>query len=237
MATLKCPVCGVSVKAENLDRHLKNQHPHASVDTEALLSDEDREAVRRAKSTSRPALTSGGKRMIVVLAIAVVAIIVIAVLVTTLGPGGPSPGQTAPSFSLGTSDGGTISLTGLLSHGQPVFLEFMSPFCPYCQQEAPTLASVYQSYGSRVQFASIVLVNFPDGTATNANVNQFRTQYGTSWPYGMDTTGSVANAYGATSTPTAVLITRTGSVAQRFVGTSEGSAANLIAAFNTTLGG
>ena len=32
MATKKCPVCGVSVKAENLVRHVKNQHPHEKVE-------------------------------------------------------------------------------------------------------------------------------------------------------------------------------------------------------------
>ena len=32
MATKKCPVCGVSVKAENLQRHVRNQHPRAKVE-------------------------------------------------------------------------------------------------------------------------------------------------------------------------------------------------------------
>lgn len=32
MPMTKCPVCGVSVKDENLVRHVKNQHPHEKVD-------------------------------------------------------------------------------------------------------------------------------------------------------------------------------------------------------------
>jgi len=32
MVTKKCPVCGVSVKEENLQRHVRNQHPRAKVE-------------------------------------------------------------------------------------------------------------------------------------------------------------------------------------------------------------
>src|SRR3989304_9699704 len=44
----KCPVCGVSVKLENLERHVRNQHPRASVDLTSLLSAEERMETTRA---------------------------------------------------------------------------------------------------------------------------------------------------------------------------------------------
>ena len=41
MAQKKCPVCGVSVKLENLERHLRNQHPRADVDLETAAAGND----------------------------------------------------------------------------------------------------------------------------------------------------------------------------------------------------
>ena len=41
MAT-KCPVCGVSVKLENLERHVRTQHPRADVDLTQTLTPEQR---------------------------------------------------------------------------------------------------------------------------------------------------------------------------------------------------
>ena len=45
MAMKKCPVCGVPVKAENLERHVRNQHPHAEVNPDTLLTEDEKAEV------------------------------------------------------------------------------------------------------------------------------------------------------------------------------------------------
>ncbi len=211
MATKKCPVCGVPVKVENLERHLKNQHPRDRVDTTELLTVEEQRAVEKSKAAMKPTLTSAGKRTIVIVAIALVAILVLAVVVTTWRPPGPNVGQTAPNFTLSTSTGGSVTLTQY--RGQPVFLEFMNTLCPACNNEAPTLAYVYRSFGTRVHFLSVDMAipgDLPLNTA--AEIEAFKTKYATPWVYSIDSDGTVANSYGVQGTPTMFVINANGIV-------------------------
>ena len=46
MAMKKCPVCGVSVKDENLVRHVRNQHPHEKVEGLEQMAPARKKAVR-----------------------------------------------------------------------------------------------------------------------------------------------------------------------------------------------
>ncbi len=46
MAMKKCPVCGVSVKDENLVRHVKNQHPHEKVEGLEAMAPAPKRAAR-----------------------------------------------------------------------------------------------------------------------------------------------------------------------------------------------
>lgn len=52
MALRQCPVCGISVKLENLERHVANVHPHQK--PSVALSQEDRQAVREASRSAGP---------------------------------------------------------------------------------------------------------------------------------------------------------------------------------------
>lgn len=248
MASVKCPVCGVSVKAENLERHLKNQHPREKVDLSEVLTEKDREAVRAKASTPRPGLTAGGKRLIVVVGVVVAALVALAILYPALIP--PKPVNTG--FSLVSTDGTTVSSAAW--RGSPVLVEFMDLDCPYCQEEAPTLVSLYTSptynFTARgVKFVSIDM-NFEGAQDTPDRINTWRTStsyscpqtgtpcyYGSSWPYCLDPDGTVAANFGATQTPTVVIVNKDGSVAAKYVGTQQASAANIIAALNTALGG
>lgn len=218
MAMKKCPVCGVSVKVENLERHVRNQHPHEHVDLSETFTEEDREAVEESKARTRPALTRRGKRTVLIAVVAVAVVIVVVILASTWHPPGPNVGQTAPAFSLQTSDGSVVALSSLTGKGKPVFLEFMSPYCSACWSEAPTVTSIYGTFGSRVVFASIVWVYFFEGTTNVANVTDFKTVHNTPWPYGMDYDTSVINAYGVTSTPTFFILDSSGVVQSKFVG-------------------
>lgn len=243
MPAVKCPVCGVSVKAENLERHLRNQHPHEQVDLSEVLSERDQEAVREEKAASRPGLTRRGKRMIVIVGIVVAALIALAILYPLLIP-------LNTQFTLADTDGGTVSMPAWKGH--VVLVEFLDLDCPYCQEEAPLLVSLYTStaynFTARgVKFVSVDM-NFEGTPDTPDRINTWRTTTsytcpqtgtpcfnGSTWPYCLDPGGTVARNYGATQTPTVVIVNKDGSVYQKYVGSAQASAANLVAGLNAAL--
>ncbi|MCK4445410.1 MAG: hypothetical protein KAW09_12755, partial [Thermoplasmata archaeon] len=49
----KCPVCGVGVKLENLETHIKKVHPRVNV--KAYLSDDDVTVIKVAKKKEKKA--------------------------------------------------------------------------------------------------------------------------------------------------------------------------------------
>lgn len=233
MATKKCPVCGVSVKAENLERHVRNQHPRDEVDLSEALTNEDRRAIREQKAAGRPVLTKGGLRIVLIAIVVVAALVAIAVLYPIL-----FPGTLKTEFTLTSTDGPQVSMSSW--RGTPVLVEFMDLDCPYCQQEAPVLVALYSNYSSRVKFVSIS-INFdpPDDTATR--INQERSNpgspyYGTVWPYCLDPGKYVQTNYGVSSTPTVFIVNKDGTVYHKYVGSLEAAAANLIAGLDAALG-
>src|SRR3972149_2223624 len=120
MATKKCPVCSVPVKVENLERHLKNQHPRADVDLTSALTEQERREAQRAKAAARPAITTTGMRWVALIAVVVAAILGLAIGNPSRGIG-PGVGQVAPGFTVETSTVGTVTLSSYRE--SPVVLE------------------------------------------------------------------------------------------------------------------
>ncbi len=235
MAMKKCPVCGVSVKVENLERHVRNQHPKEQVDLSEEYTEEDRQAIRVRKSGGQVGLTRGGRRLLVVVGIVIVAIVVLALLLPYLIRPAVNPGSMAPNFTLTSTDGVTITLSAW--RGYPVLIEFMDVDCQYCQQEAPVLSSLYPNYSARgVRFVSIDM-NFDGEPDTPARIATFQTSYNTPWPYCLDPNGlnGVGAQYGANSTPTLFIINKDGTINAKLVGAQPSS--NIVAALNSALGG
>lgn len=238
MASVKCPVCGVSVKAENLERHLKNQHPREKVDLSEALSEEDQEAVAEQRATVRPGLTRGGKRMLLIVGIVVAALIALVIVYPLLTP-------LNTEFTLPSTDGTTVSISSW--RGSPILVEFMDLDCPYCQQEAPLLrtlftSAVYNFTARGVKFVSVDM-NFepPADTADRINTDRFTDStspfYGTTWPYCLDSSGTVARNYGASQTPTVFILDKAGKVYQKHVGFDANAVSVLAGELNAVLGG
>jgi thiol-disulfide isomerase/thioredoxin len=105
--------------------------------------------------------------------------------------------------------------------GKVVLLEFMEPWCPHCQSEAPNLLSLYKQFGDKVVFITVVGPwNGPDGKPTSAaDVVAFIKQYGTTWTYVYDSSGTVmGNEFGVNATPTTFIIGKDGSVLTTYQG-------------------
>jgi peroxiredoxin len=235
MAMKKCPVCGVSVRAENLERHVRNQHPKEDVDISDTLTEEDQAAIEERKSAARSGITRGGRRMLIIVGL-VIAIVLAAIIGSQFLPRKqPVSGSSAPNFSLPSTDGTYVTLSSW--RGSPVLIEFMDVDCPFCQQEAPVLSALYQTYsGKGVQFVSLD-INFEGAPDTAFRINSFRTNYSTPWPYCLDSGQTVAASYGVSSTPTIFIVKKDGTVYNSYTGVSEASQANLVAALNAVLGG
>src|SRR3972149_3958167 len=99
MPTKKGPVCGVSVKVENIARHVRDQHPHSTVDPEHLLTKVERLDLERERAFRRPVLTRNGRRLILGSTV-VLAVILLLVMANPFRGTGPSVGQTAPDFTV-----------------------------------------------------------------------------------------------------------------------------------------
>lgn len=214
MAMKKCPVCGVSVKVENLQRHVHDQHPRAGIDLDTILTEKEVREIRRPATSASPTMTRRGKIIAVVVALVLVGLVA-AVIYNASQNVGLQAGQVAPDFTEPTSDGGSVHLYAL--RGQPVLLEFMDVDCPHCINEArDVLRYLYQNYSSRTTFLSVD-VNLVPPTDTVAGINAFRTTYGTPWTYALYDP-LVVQAYAVSGTPTMYVLDPRGVIVAAYFG-------------------
>ena len=171
-----------------------------------------------------PALTSTGRWIVVITAVVIAILLALIILnpgsIFNPTPTGLKVGEVAPGFSATATDGTFVSLQSL--RGKPVLLEFMDTDCSHCQDEAPVLATVYQSYGSRVNFLSID-ANIIGTTDTVAKITAFQQAYGTTWPYVL-ASSSLVQLYQITATPTTFILDANGTIVQVIPGAVQASA-------------
>lgn len=129
----------------------------------------------------------------------------------SVGPGGLD--FTLPVVSSAGLTGQTLTLSSF--RGKVVLLEFMEPWCPHCQDMAPVLAKLYTQYGSNVVFLSVA---GPWQGATAQDAAKFIRDYGSSWSYVYDASGSVVSEFGVNATPTFFIIGKDGSIAATYQG-------------------
>ena len=103
-------------------------------------------------------------------------------------------GTTAPSFTLKTPQGASVSLSQY--RGKAVLLEFFATWCPHCNAEAPHLRKLYASL-PKAQYA-FVSVNADGETAPS--VFAFHRYYGLQYPALVDP-GSTPGSFNGEGTP------------------------------------
>ncbi len=221
-------MCGVSVNVANLEKHVKNRHPHADVEVGSLVTKQERLAAQPHKGRART--SRGGLAIVAVVAVLLLLILGIVIL-NPFRNVGPNVGQIAPDFTLTTTAGASVTLSSY--RDRPTLLEFMDVDCEFCQREAPVLASVYANYSSRVHFLSVD-VNFIGAQDTNLRIEQFKTTHSTMWTYALDTTRT-SSAYGVTGTPTTFILDRNGVVVEVFRGVAPSGAASYSATLDRAL--
>lgn len=140
-----------------------------------------------------------------------------------------APDFTLPAVGPNGLTGQSITLSSF--RGKVVLLEFMEPWCSHCQNMASVLDSLYAQYGSEnVVFISVA---GPWNGATATDAANFIRNYGTSWGYVYDSSGTVFSNYGVNSTPTFFIIGKNGSIISTFSG--EQSSGTLSAAISAAI--
>ena len=77
----KCPVCGNSVRVENLESHLKKVHPREEYDLDHLLDDDERKSIKHSGGAARPTRMTKGAKRAAVLGVVFIAILAAVYLV------------------------------------------------------------------------------------------------------------------------------------------------------------
>ena len=117
----------------------------------------------------------------------------------------------APTFSIESLDGGTVSLDSLSGHIGVI--NFWATWCAPCQQEAPGFRRVSRQYEDRgVQFLGM---NERDNRAA---AQTFMRNFGLDYPSGFDPSGSLADDFRLYAMPTTFIIDPAGIIRYRFVG-------------------
>lgn len=121
------------------------------------------------------------------------------------GPVGLPLDSAAPPFELEAYTGGTTSLTDLLAYRKPLLLIFTNPSCGPCVVLFAEVKEWQQSHSERL---TIALISF--GTIKENFVNVARNGLGQVL---LQQKREVAEKYGASLTPTAVVVNTSGRIA------------------------
>ena len=121
-------------------------------------------------------------------------------------------GMPAPSFTLPSLSGGSLSLEEL--RGKLVFLNFWVTWCSPCRKEMPSMERLYKRF--REQGLEILAVSVDqEGRET---VIPFQESYQLSFPILLDSEGKVNRLYRTTGFPETFLIDPLGKVIMKIVG-------------------
>lgn len=138
-------------------------------------------------------------------------------------------GQTAPDFTLTPVNGASAAPIRLSSlRGHVVVVNFWSPTCAPCHDEAPILAqSARQNAGQGVVFLGVAF------ESDQPAVVSFLRQYHIPYACGLDSAYTIAAAYGLLAIPVTVVVDRAGVVARVIQGAV--SSASLAQALTTAM--
>jgi peroxiredoxin len=125
--------------------------------------------------------------------------------VTAPTPDGLPVGAPAPAFDAADLQGSSTSLDELLSPGLPVMLVFTHPRCTPCTAVLPEIAGWQDAHGAKLTVGLISQGTLEENRVGFAEAGIRRVL--------VQRAREIADAYGAYTTPSAVLISREGTVA------------------------
>ena len=121
-------------------------------------------------------------------------------------------GDAAPAFELGALEGGTMSLSRLRETGKPILLVFAEPECRACEVLQPELTQWQRDYERHLVIVPVSRGDF-ELNRRKAATHGLRNVL-------LQASRNVADAYGVTATPSAVLVVD-GKIASRVAAGSD----------------
>jgi thiol-disulfide isomerase/thioredoxin len=127
----------------------------------------------------------------------------------------PIAGYLAPTFTLDTVNGESISLADL--SGRPVVLNFWATWCPPCRIELPHFQEASIRYNGRVTILGV------DQGEPAGVVAPFAAELGLSYPLALDGDSRVNRLYRVNALPTTVFVDAEGVVDEVYLGIINGA--------------
>lgn len=199
--TVECPVCGISVKVENVENHLRKVHPGKEVDIEEL----DLPRVKKPKRVS----TYPGSRAWQKWAALVVVLVVVAVVIFLMLPPEEEEPNYAPNFEVNDIDGKLFSLN--LNIGpRPILIEFFDSNEQDSRDMASVMTNLSANYGDRLKIVSL-------SWRSDLELIAFKSYYGADWTFAR-ASQNVMDDYGVAQYPSYVLLDTSGIIRWEFTG-------------------
>jgi len=196
---VKCPICGVKMRAEKLKGHKKRVHPKGAKTTE------ERRKIERRRRT-----VSGTVKWTVVAVIIIVIILVSYYVYTHYDfTRGDKVGDKPYNFVLADQDGFIFELDDYLGE-EPVLMGFFSYECDHCKRMAETFQALYVNYSDDIVIVG--LMGGKDGLSHN-DVKNWALERGAEYPILYDKDRDQAyNKYEFTYVPRMYLVDSDGKI-------------------------
>ncbi len=120
----------------------------------------------------------------------------------------------APTFTLPTFDGTTLSLQQLLAKREPIVVNYFASWCPPCNAEMPDFTSVSNQFSGKAQFLGVDSI----GEDSSNGVKGFVKKYNIKFPVVLDERNILASQYGLAGHPETVIIAPNGTIAWAYPG-------------------
>lgn len=187
----ECPVCGISVKAENLQDHVGKVHPGQKVDLPEVKK-------KKAKKSRGASVERKWPKWAALLVVIVVLLIVFVVYVL---PGEEEPGTPAPDFNVVDVDDNVFHLNAHIG-SRPILIEFINPLGSRCKTMAGILNDLTLHYGVSLEIVAL-------SKQSESDLVQFRDTYGNDWTFASVGPEIFAD-YGVSGLPHFVLVDKKG---------------------------
>jgi peroxiredoxin len=127
-------------------------------------------------------------------------------------------GEPSPDFTLGTLDGGQITLSSLRGH--PVLINFWASWCVPCRLETPELVRAFEAH--KAEGLTVLGVNMTSQDVITG-VRAFVQEFDVTYPVLLDESGDVSDKlYHVVGIPTSIFVDQTGAMVRVQIGAMTG---------------